>query len=126
MAGRRPELAIAHVVAKTWDVAKTTEFYLKLGLRKVWQADSLSILELRGGTHILFFRLKKKPARAPKADFDLMVDDVRKFHARLKRAKLRVGEIKDEKFSGHLRFEVVDPDGRRVSIFSSHCDGREV
>jgi catechol-2,3-dioxygenase len=121
-----PSVAIGHVFAKTHDVKKVTKFYTALGLRMVCEFERMSILELRGGTHILFFKQMKKPKTPPKANFDLMVDDLKAFHATLKKAKMRVGKIRNHEQSGHLLFETKDPDGRIITVYSSHTEGRPV
>ena len=51
---KRPEVAIGHIVMHVSDLEKSTEFYLQLGLRQVAMEPGMSILELLGGTHILF------------------------------------------------------------------------
>lgn len=122
----KPSAAIGHVVLRTPILSKTFKFYLDLGLRKVWQSKTMGILELRGGTHILFFRTSAKPKKPPKAKFDLMVDDVPLFHKNLKRQGKRVSAVRRDSVSGHDRFSVTDPDGRVVSIYSSHTEGRNV
>lgn len=126
MSDTRPALAIAHVTAKTFDIQKTTNFYCALGLRKVWMNERMSILELRGGTHILFFKQSKKFKKPPVADFDFMVDDIQEFHTSLKKSKLPASRLRNDKLSGHQMFETKDPDGRVISVFSSHTDGRPV
>ncbi len=122
----RPAAAIAHVFMKTPSVKKTVTFYLNLGLRKIWGSPQMGILELRGGTHILFFKSKNKFTKPPRANFDLMVDDVAGFHKDLKKKKNKVSKIQKDKRSGHELFTVVDPDGRVITIYSSHTEGREV
>lgn len=122
----KPTAAIAHVFMKTPNVKKTVKFYLSLGLRKVWESPQMGIVELRGGTHILFFKNKVKFAKPPRATFDLMVDEVKVFHKDLKKEKYRVSKILSDKRSGHELFTVTDPDGRVITIYSSHTEGREV
>jgi catechol 2,3-dioxygenase-like lactoylglutathione lyase family enzyme len=124
--GDKPSVAIAHVTAKTRDIGETTRFYCDLGLRKVMQNERMSILELRGGTHILFFKQSSEFKRPPSASFDLMVDDIVEFHARLKKMKVEVDSIREDRLSGHRMFQVKDPDRRAITIFSSHTEGRPI
>lgn len=122
----KPTAAIAHIFIKTPNVKKTVKFYLNLGLRKIWESPQMGIVELRGGTHILFFKNKTKFTKPPKANFDLMVDNVKTFHKELKKKKNKVSKIQSDKRSGHDLFTVCDPDGRNITIYSSHTEGRDV
>jgi catechol 2,3-dioxygenase-like lactoylglutathione lyase family enzyme len=123
---QKPSVAIGHVVAKTANIEKTTDFYLILGLREIMKTSRMSILELRGGTHILFFKQSMKPKKPPYANFDLMADDLDAFRTRLKKKGVKVGKVTNDRMSGHRLFRVTDPDGRSIAIFSSHTDGRPV
>jgi catechol 2,3-dioxygenase-like lactoylglutathione lyase family enzyme len=118
--------SIGHVMMKTVDIKATTRFYAGLGLRKVMETRGMSIVELRGGTHILFFKNSGVFKQPPKAKFDLMVDDIESFHASMKKKGISVSPIKEDQMSGHNRFSITDPDGRIISIFSSHTEGRTV
>jgi catechol-2,3-dioxygenase len=122
----KPKAAIGHVFMKTASVRKTTRFYVALGLRKVFENDGMSIVELRGGTHILFFKNSNRFKKPPKANFDLMVDNVKSFHASLKKSGKKVTRIHHDKRSSHDSFSLKDPDGRVVLIYSSHTEGRRV
>jgi catechol 2,3-dioxygenase-like lactoylglutathione lyase family enzyme len=122
----RPSAAIAHVMMKTVDIKATTQFYLELGLRKVMETSGMSIVELRGGTHILFFKNSGQFKKVPKAKFDLMVDDVVDFQKALKKKNKKVSAIQKDQVSGHDKFIVTDPDGRQITIFSSHTENRFV
>ena len=52
-----PAAALGHFVLKVNDTNISYEFYTKLGLRPVGLLPDVAIIELRGGTHILLFRL---------------------------------------------------------------------
>ena len=123
---KRPSAAIGHVFMKTVDIKTTTKFYVELGLRKILENNEMSIVELRGGTHLLFFKNSRKFKKPQKAKFDLMVDDVWSFHKELKKKKKKVSPIYHQAISGHNIFSVKDPDGRLVKIYSTHTDGRTV
>jgi catechol 2,3-dioxygenase-like lactoylglutathione lyase family enzyme len=122
----RPPVAIGHVTLRVADVARAAEFYGTLGLRPVMQRKAMAILELRGGTHLLLFRAMGKPKRGPLRSFDFMVDDVDKAHARLLDAGLTCSDIASDRVSGHHKFEVTDPDGHVLTVYSTHAEGREV
>lgn len=122
----RPAVAIGHVMMKTRDIKATTKFYLDLGMRKVWQGSGMSIVELRGGTHILFFKSPKMEKKAQAAKFDLMVDNVSSFHKKLKKQGKKVSALREHSQSGHKLFLVTDPDGRSITVYSSHTEGRSV
>jgi len=78
----RPLAAVGHVTLKVTDVPRAADFYSRLGLRMVTARDSMAILELRGGTHLLLFRARGTPRRGRIRSFDLMVDDVDTLRAR--------------------------------------------
>ncbi len=49
----RPDVWIGHVDLPTTDVEKSRDCLLKLGCRPIADLDGISILELRGGTHLI-------------------------------------------------------------------------
>ncbi len=130
---KRPEVAIGHVVMHVSDVGTSTEFYLKLGLRSVAIEPGMSLLELRGGTHILFIdgegMKQALPASRIGTDegFELMVsgksrDALAAYHGRLVDRGLKPGPIDDGPY-GHFVFEIQDPDQQVVTVYSSHATG---
>ncbi|HXQ47989.1 MAG TPA: VOC family protein, partial [Caulobacteraceae bacterium] len=52
----RPPVGVGHMALTVTDVEASSRFYATLGLRIVGKADDMSILELRGGTHLLLFQ----------------------------------------------------------------------
>jgi catechol 2,3-dioxygenase-like lactoylglutathione lyase family enzyme len=50
-----PTVAFGHFVMKVSDIDISYQFYTKLGLRPFGIYPDLVVVELRGGTHILFF-----------------------------------------------------------------------
>ena len=122
----RPALAIGHVSLRVSDVARAAAFYEALGLRPVMTSPGLAICELRGGTHLMLFRARGKPRKGPVRSVDFMVDDVDAFRAQLTAAGLAPGDLRDDKRSGHRYFEVSDPDGHALTVFSSHIGDRPV
>lgn len=122
----RPPIAVGHVTLRVADVGPAAEFYAVLGLRPIMQRESMAIFELRGGTHLLLFRAKGKPKKGPVRSFDFMVDDIDDARTSLVRAKLSCSEIVNDRVSGHRMFEVIDPDGHVLTLYSTHVEGREV
>jgi len=123
---QRPPIAIGHVTLRVSDVAPAAEFYRALGMRGVWQAKNMAILELRGGTHLLLFRARGKPRAGPVRSFDFIVDDVDAFRASLLEQGISATEIGADTVSGHRWFQVADPDGHALRVYSTHVEGREV
>lgn len=123
---KRPAVAIGHVVLQTRDVDVAAEFYDAIGLRLIVRRPELAILELRGGTHLLLFKAKRKPTPGPVRAFDMMVDDIQSTWASLGAAGMKVTPIRGDRISGHQMFEVTDPDEHSITILSSHTEGRPV
>ena len=121
-----PSFAIAHVVLRVADVRSSAAFYDLLGLRPVWREDGIAILELRGGTHLLLFPSKKREKGERTAPFDLMADDLAAAHASVMAVGLSPSAVGFEPRGGHDFFTVADPDGNRITIYSSHTEGRPV
>ncbi len=71
-----PTIGIGHFSVRVTDVARSTEFYVALGMKVDHEpTKGMAILELRGGTHMLIFRAKKKP-RPARLPFDFQVPSV--------------------------------------------------
>lgn len=121
----RPSAAVAHVTLTVRDVDRCAAFWLDLGLRAVWRGPAMAIVELRGGTHLLLFAAGDEPPSAT-IGFDLMVDDVAAVRAAALARGVRATEPVHDARSGHTSFELTDPEGRQVSICSSHTDCRPV
>ncbi|HEX8139779.1 MAG TPA: VOC family protein [Pyrinomonadaceae bacterium] len=121
-----PPIAIGHVTLHVSDVGLAADFYETLGLRPILNREELAILELRGGTHLVLFRVEGKPKVGPIRDFDFMVEDIEAAHAAMERAGVRGTAICEDHLAGHLWFEVTDPDGHVLKVFSSHTGGRPV
>jgi catechol 2,3-dioxygenase-like lactoylglutathione lyase family enzyme len=132
-----PAAAFGHFIMKVNDIDTTYQFYAKLGLRPVGIYPDLAIIELRGGTHILIFSRKDElPFSISSSQigqrgsffderFDLMTDgrlrsDLELYRTALVKNGLSVGEIAQDQFFGHHYFELVDPDGNGVTIYTSH------
>ena len=121
-----PPIAIGHVTLLVSDVGLAANFYETLGLRPILNREELAILELRGGTHLVLFQGKDKPKAGPVRDFDFMVEDIEAAHHAMERAGVRATAIGEDPLAGHLWFEVTDPDGHVLKVFSSHTGERPV
>ena len=121
-----PPIAIGHVTLRVSEVGRAADFYRALGLRPILEREELAILELRGGTHLVLFRAEGEPQAGPVRVFDFMVEDIEAAHASMGSAGVRGTAIGTDRVAGHLWFEVTDPDGYVLRVFSSHTEGRPV
>ncbi|HEX8141436.1 MAG TPA: VOC family protein [Pyrinomonadaceae bacterium] len=121
-----PPIAIGHVTLHVSAVSLAADFYETLGLRPILNREELAILELRGGTHLVLFRAEGKPKAGPVRVFDFMVEDIEAAHAAMEKAGVQGTAICEDHLAGHLWFEVTDPDGHVLKVFSSHTGGRPV
>jgi catechol 2,3-dioxygenase-like lactoylglutathione lyase family enzyme len=137
MSNNLPAAAVGHFIMKVNDIGVSYQFYTKLGLRPFGIFPDLAIIELRGGTHILFF--SKNDELTPSlssshlgqrgASFnerlDLMIDgksgkDLELYRATLMEKGLSVDAIAKDQFFGHDYFQLVDPDGNGITVYTSH------
>lgn len=119
-------ITIGHVTLRVSDVGIAAEFYAALGLRPILRQEGLAILELRGGTHLVLFPAEGEPEAGPVGAFDFMVEDIEAAHAAMRGAGVEGTAIGEDHLAGHLWFEVTDPDGHVLKVFSSHTGGRPV
>jgi catechol 2,3-dioxygenase-like lactoylglutathione lyase family enzyme len=102
------------------DLDDAIDFYRRLGFRPATRRDDLVSLEMRGGTHLVLLRGEEEPT-GREAPFDLMVDDLPTFRARVRSAGIKAGPI--EVAGTHHRCWVTDPGGHRIRIHDSHVVG---
>ena len=135
----KPEVAIGHLVMHVADAVKSAEFYAKLGLRVVAKEPRFSLVELLGGTHILFsdeeadwedVPASRIGAKAPdrKEDFELMIsgssrDDLQAYWDNLGKRGLAPKPIENDSYHGHYIFQIDDLDGITITIYTSHAIG---
>ena len=119
----RPPVWIGHVVLETDRLAESARFMRTLGMRPVHEG-SISIFELRGGTHLLL--LPKAKVKAGDAPFDLMVDDLHAAHRRLTELGLSPTPIEAVPRISHELFRVTEPAGHVITVYSNHVEGRAV
>lgn len=120
----RPSLGIAHVVMETDRMAESAEFFRKLGMRPVFLGLEVSVLELRGGTHLILQR--RDTVRGGAASFDLMVDDLRDAHRRFTALGLAPSAIEARPAIDHELFTIREPAGHAITVFSNHVSGKPV
>ncbi len=118
----RPDIAFGHVRLSVGNVADTTDFFVKLGIRTIVEQEDFSVLELRGGTHLVLSTWDA-PESSPVA-FDIMVDDIDATYAHLKGHGMEVTDISRGRI--HDSFAVQTPDRRALTMNSSHAGDRAV
>jgi hypothetical protein len=83
--------------------------------------DKVSVMALRGGTHLVLLR---RPDAAPSpARFDLMVEDHEATRAAWEKAGIPVSPITTDERNGHKIFTVTDPEGNTITVNNSHVVG---
>ncbi|MGI9604408.1 MAG: VOC family protein [Acidimicrobiales bacterium] len=118
MTDDRPGLWVGHITLPVSDVEAAYHYYQELGMRPVAREENIGIVELRGGTHVIFEPGDPDGGDAP---FDLMVEDLPDTHQRWSTAGLDVSDI----ISGDIHdvFILTDPDGHRFVVYDSHVVG---
>ncbi len=112
----RPRFGIGHMSISASDVGKMTDFYTSIGLRLVVNMGRASIVELRGGTHIII-----QSGEPGVASLDFIVDDIDEAHAVLEAEGASPGSIR--RGSPHDSFMATDPEGNTLVINSDHSIG---
>ena len=121
---KRPPVAVGHVSLHVKDVQGASAFLQVLGLRLVFEKDTFAVLELRGGTHLILNKSRKKIKAGEVAPVDLMVDDVNAMRDYCRSKKLKPSKITTG--SVHSSFYVPGPDGWSIKITSSHAGNRPI
>ncbi len=112
----RPRFGIGHLSIAATDVDRLTEFYTTIGMRLVVNMGRMSILELRGGTHLIV-----RPGPPGDTSLDLIVDDIDETRAVLDGAGADPSPI--ERGNPHDRFTATDPEGNLLVVNSNHAIG---
>jgi hypothetical protein len=132
-----PAAALAHFVMKVANLGVSYQFYSDLGLRPIGSFPDVAIIELRGGTHILLFPENDEtpvPLASSclgqrtaffKEHLDLLINgktrgDLEAYRAILLKNGIAAGEIAQESFFGHNYFQLTDPDGHGITVYTSH------
>ena len=113
-----PPVWVGHTFHGVADVAKACDFYVKIGMRHLVSGDGFSVLELRGGTHMVLQKQDESPATGAQLSFDVMVEDIDVAWKEYGALGLEPGEI--ERGSIHDCFTLRDPSGYAVKVNSSH------
>jgi len=113
----RPRFAIGHISLPVHDVDQLTEFYTSIGMRPVVNLGRMSIVELRGGTHVIL----TKSDRAGSGSLDLIVDDIDDTWEVLAESGANPTAI--TRGSPHDAFTATDPDGNELVVRSTHAIG---
>ena len=114
----RPPVWIGHAVLTVTDLDVSTSFWSSIGMRVVETNPHVSVLELRGGTHLVLVPGAPTPGEAP---FDLMVEDLDATHTAWSEAGIDASPIARGRI--HDSFVAHDPDGYAVTVNSSHVVG---
>ena len=118
----RPPVWIGHVRMNSRSVEETTAFMLNIGMRSIVQNDRISVLELRGGTHLVI--AGAEDGEPGDAEFDLMVEDVDATYAEYTAKGLTVSEIQRGRI--HDSFILTEPGGNRITVNSTHVSDQPV
>ncbi len=106
---KRPPVAVGHVRLPVKNVLTTSAFLQEIGLRKIFEKDNFAVLELRGGTHLILEKSRKRTKPGTQAPVDFMVDDVKK--SRLEYAKMGMKPTRIKSGTIHSSFFIPGPDG---------------
>jgi catechol 2,3-dioxygenase-like lactoylglutathione lyase family enzyme len=133
-----PAAALGHFVMKVANLGASYQFYADLGLRQIGMFPDVAIIELRGGTHILLFpendeatftltssRLGQRGAFFNE-ELDLLINgktrgELEAHRAMLLKNGIAAGGIAQEKFFGHDYFQLTDPDGHGITVYTTHA-----
>ena len=120
----RPRLAVGHVKLEVEDVGDACAFFVRHGMRHIFEGEDFGVLELRGGTHLVLSRAGGAIEPGRDAPFDLMVDDIDAAHAEFTQAGTTATGITRGRI--HDTFHIDGPSGWRLAVTSSHAGDRAV
>lgn len=113
---RRPRFGIGHVAITATDVDAMTDFYTAIGMRLVVNMGRMSIVELRGGTHLII-----QTGEPGVTTLDLIVDDIDETRTVLEAQGASASAI--QRGNPHDRFVATDPEGNTLVVNSNHAIG---
>ncbi len=113
---RRPRFGIGHVAITATDIDTMTNFYAAIGMRLVVNMGRMSIVELRGGTHLVIHS-----GEAGAANLDFIVDDIDETRAVLEAEGASPSAIR--RGNPHDSFIASDPEGNTLVVNSNHAIG---
>lgn len=120
----RPPVGVAHVVLETDRMKESGQFARAIGMRLIHEGPTVSVYELRGGTHLIL--MQKNTIVPGNAPFDLMVDDLHETHRLYASLGLAPSPIEARPAIDHEVFFVKEPAGHVITVFSSHASGKPV
>jgi catechol 2,3-dioxygenase-like lactoylglutathione lyase family enzyme len=109
---------VGHIALRTAALDASEAFMCDLGMRPIFHGDDVSVLELRGGTHLVL--LHDTEATPEEAGFDLMVEDLRATRQGLLKRGVDVSDIESGRI--HDSFQAVEPGGNRITFNSTHVE----
>ncbi len=112
----RPSVWVGHVGLHSPDISASKQFMLQIGMREIFSNDSVAVLEMRGGTHLVL--TDDDTSSLLSRSFDLMVDDIDAARDQLLELGYQPGEI--ERGNIHDSFEIEEPGGNTLLFNSSH------
>ena len=112
----RPPVWIGHVSLPTRDLDATERFMRAIGLRPIFRGEEISVMELRGGTHIVL--RQDRSHDGAEAEFDFMVEEIDSSHAQVQALGIPVTAL--ERGRIHDSFRVVEPGGNTIVFNSTH------
>lgn len=129
----KPPVGVGHMALTVADVEASHRFYTTLGLRIIGRGGDMSILELRGGTHLVLLQRGGASAKAESpfdhavpGAIDLMIEgrtfeDLDAYRTTLIAGGLQPDPIPNDRYFGHCIFKTRDPDGNAVTVSTSHA-----
>src|SRR5579862_8659363 len=137
MSNDLPAAALGHFIIKVNDVATSYQFYTHLGLRPFGVFPDVAVIELRGGTHLLLLsKHDELPSSLTSSHLgqrgaflnerlDLIIDgksrsDLEVYRTSLLEKGVSVDAIAQDQHYGHHYFQLADPDGNGITVYTSH------
>ena len=114
----RPAVAVGHVSMTVGDLEAANRYFVDFGMRPIALNDSVAVLELRGGTHLVLRRADGSLAPGREASFDIMVDDIDAAHGECAARELDPSEIRRGRI--HDDFTVTGPDEGVLKVTVGH------
>ena len=122
MEDTRALAATGHLFLRACGVRAAAERLISVGVRKIGMKDSIAVLELRGGAHIVV--RESESAEFGDAPFDLMYDDIEAAHPLFREQGFTVSDIEDGRM--HRSFYATAPEHYRIQVLDSHAGSRSV